>query len=146
MVQQGAASEQWEANRLVLRLEARTKNVSAVRRALERLDLPEGLRDDAQLLASELVTNAIRHGGLRPDDIVVVTAQWSGETLRVNVEGGAGPAKLVPVAGSIRPPPGAQSGWGLYLVDQLASRWGTNLGGIPGYWFELEAPSGTNGG
>jgi hypothetical protein len=38
------------------------------------------------------------------------------------------------VSGSIRPAPGAESGWGLYLVDRLASRWGTSAGG---YWFEL---------
>ena len=139
MVQQGGVFESWDANRLIMRFDARPKNVSAVRRALERLDLPESLREDAQLLASELVTNAIRHGGLQPDDVIVVTTQWSGETLRVNIQGGAGPAEAVPVAGSIRPAPGAQSGWGLYLVDQLASRWGTNLGGVPGYWFELEA-------
>jgi hypothetical protein len=35
-------------------------------------------------------------------------------------------------------PPGAESGWGLYLVDQIASHWETlddEEGG--GYWFEL---------
>jgi hypothetical protein len=40
------------------------------------------------------------------------------------------------VSGSIRPTPGAESGWGLFLVDRLASRWGTAAGG---YWFELRA-------
>jgi len=38
------------------------------------------------------------------------------------------------VSGSIRPAPGAESGWGLYLVDRVASRWGTSA---HGYWFEL---------
>ena len=30
---------------------------------------------------------------------------------------------------------GAASGWGLFLVDRLASRWGTDEAG---YWFELD--------
>jgi len=38
------------------------------------------------------------------------------------------------VAGSIRPPPGAALGRGLYLVEHLARWWGTDR---DGYWFEL---------
>src|SRR2546428_2395399 len=47
--------------RLDIRVAARPENVSAVRRAIETLDLPETLIDDAKLLVSELVTNSIRH-------------------------------------------------------------------------------------
>lgn len=126
-------------DRLDLRLEARPENVVIVRRALEGMGLPPGLLEDAKLLSSELVTNSVRHAGLRPEDQIRVTAEWS-TTLRVVVRDGASPAGSA-VAGAIRPAPGAHSGFGLYLVDQIASRWGTNLGGR-GYWFELRAPAG----
>jgi anti-sigma regulatory factor (Ser/Thr protein kinase) len=121
-----------------IRLEARPERLSSVRRALDQMGLPKEVLEDAKLLACELVTNSIRHAGLHPRDLIRVTAAWSGAVLRVIVQD-RGSADWSPIAGSIRPAPGAQSGWGLYLVDQLASRWGTNLGGRPGYWFELEA-------
>jgi anti-sigma regulatory factor (Ser/Thr protein kinase) len=105
------------------------------------MGLPDQVIGDATLLTTELVTNSIRHAGLGPDDYIDVTAAWSGTVLRVIVRdtGSAGPPPGI-VAGSIRPSPGRQSGWGLYLVDQLATRWGTNLEGSAGFWFELEYP------
>jgi anti-sigma regulatory factor (Ser/Thr protein kinase) len=130
-----------QARPLRLRFPARAENLGVIRRALEKVGLPERMLWDALLLTNELVTNSIRHAGLDPDDTVDVTAAWSGGVLRVIVRdsGSHGLPEGV-VAGSIRPSPGAQSGWGLYLVDKLASRWGTNLGGPPGFWFELEEP------
>lgn len=114
---------------------ANPRMVSRVRQALEELELPPALLSEAQLLASELVTNSIRHSGLRPDDLVRIRASWSGTKLRVDVYDRSGLAAPPPVAGTIRPTPGADSGWGLYLVERLASRWGA----APGrYWFELE--------
>jgi anti-sigma regulatory factor (Ser/Thr protein kinase) len=104
------------------------------RRALSQLRLPLPLAFDAQLLVSELVSNSVRHAGLGRDDLIRVTAHWSGDRLRVHVRDGARPTHASPVAGAIRPAPGAESGWGLYFVDRLASRWGTTAGG---YWFEL---------
>jgi anti-sigma regulatory factor (Ser/Thr protein kinase) len=124
---------------LRLRFPARAENLGLIRRALQRIGLPERLRWDATLLTNELVTNSLRHAGLGPRDTVDVTADWSGAVLRVIVsDSGSGSVPDGIVAGSIRPSPGAQSGWGLYLVDKLAARWGTNLGGAPGFWFELE--------
>jgi anti-sigma regulatory factor (Ser/Thr protein kinase) len=120
--------------RLELRIRAAPKEVSHVRKALGDLGLPLPLQDDACLLVSELVTNSIQHSGLSPHDRVRIRADWSGTRLRVDVYDRA---SAIPqgVAGSIRPPPGAESGWGLYLVDRVASRWGT----VPGrHWFELE--------
>jgi len=111
---------------------ATLKSVLRVRRALEDLGLPPALLDDAQLLATELVTNSIQHAGLLPHDSVHVRADWSGTRLRVDVRDRASLSQL---AGAIRPSPGAESGWGLFLVDRLASRWGTGPGR---YWFELE--------
>lgn len=118
-----------------MRVPAAPGMVSQVRRAIKDLGLPSPLLDDALLLVNELVTNSIRHSGLGPEDQVRVRADWSGTRLRIDVYDRAGAPAPSRVAGSIRPPPGAASGWGLYLVDRLASRWGTGPGR---YWFELE--------
>jgi anti-sigma regulatory factor (Ser/Thr protein kinase) len=105
------------------------------RRAIKRLALPCPLGDDAELLVSELVTNSVRHAGLGPDELIRVTADWSGTRLKVAVRAGRGVLPAA-VSGSIRPHPGAESGWGLFLVNRLASRWGTAAGT---YWFELRS-------
>jgi len=97
--------------------------------------LPAPLLESAQLLASELVTNSIQHAGLGPHDSIRVQAAWSGTRLRVDVRDRSETRGRYPVAGAIRPAPGAESGWGLFLVDRLASRWGRGPGQ---YWFELE--------
>lgn len=126
---------------LRLRFRAVPENLGRIRRALEGMELPEQVIWEGTLLTTELVTNGIRHAGLGPDDYIEVTAVWSGAVLRVIVRdsGSGGPPSEI-VAGSIRPSPGGQSGWGLYLVDRLATRWGTNLEGSAAVWFELEYP------
>jgi anti-sigma regulatory factor (Ser/Thr protein kinase) len=77
--------------------------------------------------------------------LIRLTAVWSGSRLRVHVRdrGRVGRPAAVAVVGSIRPAPGAESGWGLYLADRLASRWGTTP---DGYWFELSAGPRARGG
>jgi anti-sigma regulatory factor (Ser/Thr protein kinase) len=129
--------------RLDLRVASRPESVSAVRRDIEAMDLPATLIADAKLLVSELVTNSIRHAGLGPDDDIRIAVRWSGRVLRVIVWDRTADLALSPVAGAFRPSPGADSGWGLFLVDRIASRWGTSLDRRAGYWFELELePSG----
>lgn len=116
------------------RVRATRRAPAEARRAVSRLGLPLRLAADAQLLVSELVTNSVRHAGLAPDELIRITADWSGARLKVSVRDGGRAARRSPVTGSIRPAPEAESGWGLYLVDRLASRWGT---AADGYWFEL---------
>ena len=70
---------------------------------------------------TELVTNSIRHAGLAPADEVRIRANRLGKRLRVDVYDRS-KSELHPLAGSIRPAPGSQSGWGLYLVQQVATR------------------------
>ena len=126
---------------LRLELPARLEYLPEVRRALEDLELSRVFLEDAQLLTTELVSNSMRHAGLEPDDVIVVTVTCSAGMLRVTVQD-AGTQTLPEhiVAGSIRPSPNGRSGWGLYLVDKLATRWGTKVGGRIGFWFELEEP------
>ena len=124
--------------RLDLQLAARPESAAAARRAIEALDMPDTLIADAKLLVSELVTNSVRHAGLGPEDSIQVTIRWSGSGLRVIVWDRTTDLALSPVVGPFRPAPGADSGWGLFLVDRIARRWGTSLDRRAGYWFELE--------
>jgi anti-sigma regulatory factor (Ser/Thr protein kinase) len=126
---------------LDIRVEARPENVAEVRRELAALGLPAGALADARLLVSEFVTNAVRHSGLGSGDLIRVHAVWSGTRLRVDVHDRpvAEEAEDGEVVGAIRPSPGAESGWGLYLVDRIATRWGR----APGrHWLELEVEPG----
>ena len=137
----GHAPPRLQHERPMIRLElpARPEYLPEVRRALEDLELSRAFLEDAQLLTTELVSNSMRHAGLGPDDVIVVTVACSDGVLRVAVEDGG--RQILPehvVAGSIRPSPTGRSGWGLYLVDKLATRWGTKIGGRVGFWFELE--------
>ena len=87
-------------------------------------------REDAALMVSELVTNALLHGtgtiSLRIDD--------EASMLRVEVSD-EGSVALAPC-----PTPGDHGGWGLHIVDQLADDWGV-LQGSTKVWFRLGEPS-----
>jgi len=39
------------------------------------------------------------------------------------------------------PQPGDASGWGLFMVDRLADRWGVQTNGDTHVWFELSRDS-----
>lgn len=120
--------------RLDLEMPAMSGLLTDVRSAFAELPVPPSTLDDARLLVSELVANSMRHARIGPNDTIRVTAEVENGRLRVDViDGGRG--DLPPVAGGIRPSPGAESGWGLYLVETLADRWGHGAGR---YWFELE--------
>jgi anti-sigma regulatory factor (Ser/Thr protein kinase) len=106
--------------------------VAAVRSALGNLAIPRRSLHDARLLVSELVANSIRHSGV-PNGRIRIQARVASDTLRVEVvDGGRGTPH--PVAGGIRPGSQASSGWGLFMVDALAQRWGHGKGA---FWFEL---------
>jgi anti-sigma regulatory factor (Ser/Thr protein kinase) len=84
----------------------------------------------ARLLLSEVVTNAVRHGG--GDRVRVLLEAVDGEDLRCEVvDEGRG---FVPKARD--KPSTAEGGWGLHLVETLARRWGVREGST-NVWFEL---------
>jgi PAS domain S-box-containing protein len=91
---------------------------------------------DVLLLTSELVTNAIRHGGAAgPDDRIRVRVLRRGARVRVEVRDD-GPGFARPADGE-RPP--GDGGMGLELVDRLADAWGTDRRGRDTLvWFEVE--------
>ena len=82
---------------------------------------------DVELLTSELVTNAIRHGRTE----MLVTVDVDEERVRVEV------ADRNPARPQLRVPD-ERGGRGLHLVDELSDRWGVH-GGRPGktVWFEI---------
>jgi len=127
---------------LDLEMHAVSGALTDVRSAFAVLPVPASARDDARLLVSELVANSMRHARLGPNDTIRVTAEVESGRLRVDVIDG-GPGGAPPVVGGIRPRLGAESGWGLYLVETLATRWGHGAGR---YWFELEIGSSTSPG
>lgn len=87
-----------------------------------------GCHDEAILVVSELVTNAVRHGyGAR-------TLRLVGSSWRIRVEVADGnPAH--PAARRS----GADGGWGIKLVDRLTAAWGVSpsRGGGKIVWCEL---------
>ena len=101
------------------------------------------VRSVAELLTSELVTNAVRHAN-SPARVVVALA---GETLEVGVTDVEPRTRLRPV-----PVPATSTeddlawlrggGRGLQLVDALADRWGSEHDGAgTTSWFALEVGS-----
>ena len=109
---------------------------AAARRALGDLadHLPRRRLQDAQLLVSELVTNAIRHAGLDDGDTITLSVEASDGALRIEVSDpgpGFAPAEHYP--DSDHP-----SGWGLYLVRELSDRWGVERNALTRVWFELD--------
>ncbi|MDP9299597.1 MAG: ATP-binding protein [Actinomycetota bacterium] len=140
MGQDGAASVEGTTWRLELSVPPDLSALADVRRSFDALGLPPHVRDDARLLVTELVSNSIRHAALRADERIRIWATWSGRRLKVIVRD-HDDGRPVRIAGSIRPVPGAESGWGLFIVNQLASRWGAIHDGGAGYWFELDASS-----
>jgi two-component sensor histidine kinase len=95
--------------------------------------LPPGVLNDALLLTSELVTNAVRHGG--GGDISC--RLWPGQrVVRLEVADGNGTLPREVDRGLV-----ADSGRGLHIVDTLASRWGSTPGQRESgktVWFELD--------
>jgi len=124
--------------RLERQLQVSPEAASEARHALDAVAdglSPDQLRD-VRLLVSELVTNAVRHAELAAGDAIQLIVDAAEHRFRVEVhDPGTG---FVPSEPS--PDPARPSGWGLYLVAELADRWGVDTGERTLVWFELDAP------
>jgi len=110
----------------------------AARRCVDAFDRYVGneVTEDARLLVSELVTNAIIHTEPGPESCVEVRVETASDRLRVEV---ASPGPRFEVRPA-EPPDDAVSGRGLFLVDRIADRWGLIWDGWSRVWFELALP------
>lgn len=115
--------------------------VSAARGALCVLESKVGgeVLEDLRLLVSEVVTNSIRH------------AESTCVRLRVYVAGNLVRVEITDRGRGFVPAPRAPNdtrigGWGLYLVDRLADRWGVARDGLTRVWFELDRARSHGGG
>ena len=80
---------------------------------------------DLRLLVSELVTNSVRHARLGPGDRIRLQVEISDRVLRVEVsDPGEGFVANIPEPGARGP-----GGWGLFLTERLADRWGVDRDG-----------------
>jgi anti-sigma regulatory factor (Ser/Thr protein kinase) len=131
-----------------------TWRASAVRH--ERVELPGGPRSpqlarraveehftaaldadrlaSVELLATELVSNAVRHGGADEGKAVSLYLALAPDCLRVEV---CDPGKGFD-AGT--PSPYGEGGYGLFIVSEVSSRWGVSHDVDNCAWFELDLP------
>ena len=92
--------------------------------------LPEEVLDDAQLLVSEAVSNAIAHSEQPADVPIRLSGYLAGSRARIEVAD-EGPG-LTPDA--------VRDGFGFRILDEVASAWGVGeIDGRSTTWFELDA-------
>ena len=100
-----------------------------------KVGVPSVMRQRLALLLSELVTNAIQHGGAGPHETIQVQLSATPKTVRVEVHDPGARGKVT--TDRLEAETG---GYGLLLVDRLADGWGrerTEAGGSLA-WFELD--------
>lgn len=106
-----------------LNLPFATQSAGEVRRTLvswlRHHGSPQSVIDDARLVATELVANAIRHAGPLNDQTLLVRWQPCGTELVLSVYDGGGRAR----PRQIEAPADAESGRGLAIVDALSLKW-----------------------
>src|SRR3954447_6654137 len=120
---------------LELRLTPDSTAPVAARMALAELALEASERQAVVLLASELVTNCLRHAGLGPRQRIHLRAHVTDQMVHIEVvDSGTS-------VGVAMGQPDAAGGWGLVLVDRIADRWGVIGDAGSHVWFELDRTS-----
>jgi anti-sigma regulatory factor (Ser/Thr protein kinase) len=116
-----------------IRLDRGPDAAARARRGLSRLraDLDAPLVETLRLLVTELVTNSVRHTGA---DAVRLKVLVGNSAVRTEVTD-AGPGFDPGTTGTRA---SDHTGWGLFLVERLAERWGVSKDGTgTKVWFEL---------
>jgi anti-sigma regulatory factor (Ser/Thr protein kinase) len=100
--------------------------------------MPEEAMHDLHLLTTELVTNAVLHAGAGVSEAIELRVASGADSLRVWV---TDPGRGAETPHVEEPDPEIPGGMGLYLVEQISSRWGAERlgGGANRVWFELAA-------
>jgi serine/threonine-protein kinase RsbW len=125
-----------------IRVTADAASVSTVRHQivadLQRRDLSEKLVDEAEIVASELVTNAVRHARPLSDGTIRVRWKIRGDVVEVEVTDGGGATVPHPAPRTVW----LSSGRGLRIVRSIAHEWGVTedrTGNV--VWATLGGPS-----
>ena len=119
---------------VALTLAGHVGSVALARDALRTLGEARGWESaDAELVVSELVTNAVRHG---EGDIHVILTEADGLLSGEVIDHGPGFERKPVRRGPISP-----GRWGLVIVADLTQRWGTT-DGASRVWFEMAVVAG----
>jgi anti-sigma regulatory factor (Ser/Thr protein kinase) len=122
----------------VLALDLQTnREAPAVARAAiagfsEERELGENTLATLTLLVSEVVTNAVIHPEVDDPGDIQLRARFAGDVIRVEVTDGGDGFEPRP-----RDPARSDRGYGLYLLEQQAERWGVERTDGTTVWFEL---------
>ena len=111
---------------------------TAARQALDDLRpyIDDDLLDRSSLALSEVVTNSVTHARLGPAQLIDVQFALLVALLRIEVfDDGVG---FRPSATRPDPNSSIAGGWGLWLVDQLADRWGVDCDHSTRVWLEFD--------
>jgi anti-sigma regulatory factor (Ser/Thr protein kinase) len=119
------------AKRLTVQLRRARNAPHQARVALAEFDhnLPSGRLNDAELLLSELVSNAVKYG---EGGISAIFERHYGRFRAEVVDQGDGFVAALHERHDVFTP----GGWGLPLVQTLSDRWGAHAGSTH-VWFEL---------
>jgi anti-sigma regulatory factor (Ser/Thr protein kinase) len=122
-----------------LRMPAGDRAPSIARRLARVLDgeVPPETMECLELLVTELVTNSVRHSGLGGGGWVELEIACAADRLRVEV---TDPGRGFDPDAIGTPSANQGSGWGLFLVGQMAERWGVHHDAMTRVWFELAIP------
>jgi anti-sigma regulatory factor (Ser/Thr protein kinase) len=96
----------------------------------------EGELRDLNLLLSEVVNNSVVHGKVDEDGWIAIAVAVEDEAVRIEVRDSGDQGQPV----QREPDYDHGGGFGLFLVDAMASRWGVERETGLTVWFELDLP------
>ena len=105
---------------------------AAISAFCENRDVPESVVATVKLLVSEVVTNAVTHPDVDAPANVRLLARVEPDVIRVEVTDDGSGFDPVP-----RDPSRTGSGFGLFLVEKEAIRWGVDEVGGNRVWFDV---------
>jgi two-component sensor histidine kinase len=101
-----------------------------------RMPLAPERADTVELLVAELVTASVKRAIRDGREAIDVALRAEHGVVRIEVSDRA--RRRRPEVPEV---PDEATGFGFYLVDKLADRWGVTGGRSPGLWFELDVYS-----
>jgi anti-sigma regulatory factor (Ser/Thr protein kinase) len=113
---------------VLVALDPRPEAGRRARQALADAGMAEDVAHAVDLLATEVVANAVRHADIPADGQIMFFAHLEEDFARVEVaDPGAG-----------FDPGAVEHGFGLRLVDKVASAWGVDIAKGCRVWFEVD--------